>query len=292
MSKNFFLLIFLCGIVSYSQIVSTITDGEFYDSIDQDSQGNIYCSDFFNGNVYKYDASGEVSLFKTGLVNPNGISVNEKDEIFVCDAATNVIYRYDIDGVEKAAYTDNIDNPTGIKNIPGTTSMLFVEYDNNTLKQLELDGSVVTLFSGNPLNGPSGIAFIDGVIYLSNYNDRLIMKFENGSMNTITQLPGTATAYNFLGFLSASESKLYGTQLGEHRIYEIDPSSGTTTIYAGSTIGNDDGGTYTYAWYIGEPNSGTLIAADGQDLGNGSNPTDVTTATISGLAAGLLSTFP
>lgn len=239
--KFTFILLFFTSMLSLSQNVSTITDGNFYDSIDRDSQGNIYCSDFFNGTVYKYDSSGNVTTFKTGLINPNGISVNEQDDIFICDAAANIIYRYDTNGTELNAYSNNINNPTGIRNIPGTTNMLVVEYNNNTLKQLAIDGTVTTLFSGSPLNGPSGIAFVNGDIFISNYLNRMIMKFENGMMTMVTQLPATGVNSNFIGFLSSSNSKLYATQLGEHQIYEIDPVSGTAMVYAGSSLGNADG---------------------------------------------------
>lgn len=231
----------LVATVSFSQTVSTVTNGNFYDSIDRDSQGNIYCSDFSNGTVYKYDTSGNVSTFKSGLINPNGLSVNSQDEIFICDASANIIYKFDSHGTELSKYTTDINNPTGIRNIPRTTDMLFVEYNNNSLKKLVVDGTVSTLFSGSPLSGPSGIAFIGNDIYISNYNNRMIMKFENGALTMVTQLPATGTNANFLGFLTSSNSKLYATQLGEHRIYEINTVSGNTIVYAGSVLGNTDG---------------------------------------------------
>lgn len=239
--KNTFLVSLLVATFSFSQTVSTIVDGNFYDSIDQDSQGNIYCSDFFNGTVYKYDTSGNVTTFKTGLINPNGISVNEQDEIFICDAGDNTVFRYDTTGAQLSAFTSNINNPTGIRNIPGTTDMLLVEYNNSTLKRLEINGTVTTLFTGFPLNGPSGIAIVNGETFISNYNDRKIMKFENGSMTLLSQLPASAPNNNALGFITASDSKIYATQIGAHQIYEVDPVSGNALVYAGSTVGNTDG---------------------------------------------------
>ena len=64
--------------------------------------------------------------------------------------------------------------------------MLLVEYNNNVLKKLSEDGTVTTLFSGFPLNGPSGIAIMNGQIYISNFNDRKVMHYENGSITIIT----------------------------------------------------------------------------------------------------------
>ena len=226
---------------SFSQTVTTVTDGNFYDSIGQDSQGNIYCSDFFGDSVFKYDTNGNVTTFKNGLTNPNGVDVNEQDEILICENGMDRVNKYNLSGTLITTYATGIDKPTGIRAIPGSADALIVEYDNNTLKQLASDGTVTTLFSGSPLNGPSGIAVVNGDIFISNYNNRMIMKFENGAMTVVTQLPATAPNANFIGFLTSSNSKLYATQLGEHRIYEIDPVSGNSTVYAGSSLGNTDG---------------------------------------------------
>ncbi|WP_299218231.1 T9SS type A sorting domain-containing protein [uncultured Aquimarina sp.] len=235
------LSIFLTVNFSFSQTVTTVFDGIFYDGIGQDSQGNIYCSDFSGESVFKYNTEGVVSTFKSGFMSPNGIGVNEQDEIFICDARANTVFKYDLNGTLLTTYTININNPTGIKNIPGTTDMLLVEYNNNTLKRLASDGTVSTLFSGFPLNGPSGIAFINGETFISNYNDRKIMRFENGNMTLLSQLPATAPNNNVIGFLTASNDQLYATQAGAHQIYVIDPISGNAAVYAGSIQGSTDG---------------------------------------------------
>ncbi len=242
MYKKITLFAFLFFIaVSFSQTVSTVTDGNFYDGIGQDSHGNIYCSDFFGDSVYKYDTNGNVTTFKNGFTNPNGVDVNEQDEIFICENGASTIHKYDTNGSLITSYTSGVNGPTGIRTITGTTNMLFVEYGNNTLKRLEQDGTVTTLFSGFPLNGPSGIAFINGETYISNFNDRKIMRFENNMMIMITQLPADGPNNNFLGFLSASNSQLFATQWGAHKIYSIDPTTGNTSVYAGSTNGITDG---------------------------------------------------
>ena len=250
MFKKITILVHLFFITfAFSQTVSTVTAGNFYDAIGKDSQGNIYCSNFIGDSVFKYDVNGNVTTFKSGFTNPNGIDVNEQDEIFICSKGSNTVYRYDINGTEIASYTMGINNPTGIKNIAGTTDMLLVEYENSTLKKLELDGTVTTLFSGFPLNGPSGIAFVNGTTYISNFNDRKIMRYENGTMTLVTQLPETGANNNFLGFLAASNNTLYATQLGEHQIYSIDPVTGNAIVYAGSTGGGNTDGDISIAQF-------------------------------------------
>ncbi|WP_299312679.1 T9SS type A sorting domain-containing protein [uncultured Aquimarina sp.] len=235
------LSIFLTVNFLFSQTVTTVSDGNFYDGIGQDSLGNIYCSDFSGDSVFKYSIEGIVTTFASGFSSPNGIGVNEQDEIFICDASANTIFKYSLNGTLITNYTIGINNPTGIKNIPGTTDMLIVEYNNDTLKRLTLDGTISTLFSGFPLNGPSGIAFINGETFISNYDDRKIMRFKDRNMTLLNQLPATAPNNNVLGFLTASNDQLYATLPGAHQIYTINPISGNATLYAGSIQGSANG---------------------------------------------------
>lgn len=246
MYKTITLILFvLCYSLLSAQTVSTENSGSFQDGLGIDSQGNIYCSDWSGNTVYKYDTNGNVTTFKNGFSNPNGIGVNSLDEIYICDHTANSISKYDTSGNLLNTYNTGLTTPAGIKNIPNTTDMLIVEYgtfsSSSKIKKLEADGTITTLFSGAPLNGPAGIAFINNVAYIGNYNDRKIHKYENGTLTFIAQLPNGAANSNVLGFLSAYGGQLIATQIGEHKIYSIDPTSSTVTLYAGSSLGNNDG---------------------------------------------------
>jgi len=222
--------------------VSTVTEGAFHDGLAFDSKGNIYGSDFPGDSVYKLDKDGNVSVFATGITSPNGIGVNRKDEVFVCDNFGNAILQYDAEGT--LLNTFEAISPAGIKRIPGTNDMLFVEYFTNTINLLKEDGTITQLFEGEPINGPAGIAFDrKGNAYIGNFNDRKIYKFKNEELTFIAQLPEEAEVANFLGFLTYAKGYLYATQIGEHRIYKIDPNATDTfEVFAGSGIaGNDDG---------------------------------------------------
>ncbi|MCR9251642.1 MAG: gliding motility-associated C-terminal domain-containing protein, partial [bacterium] len=172
--------------------------------------------------------------------------------------------------VTELTYTSNEDGATTITGTGGAGFLDDGDITYTLYDDVELT-STVTSQTGNP----DFTSLSPGIYYLT-------ASFDAGSAIA----PGCTSApiqFEILDVSSLPEVSITSTS---NTI--CDPSLGTFDAdgILTATIGNDDGGTYTYAWYIGEPNSGTLIAADGQDLGNGSNPTDVTTATISGLAAG------
>lgn len=221
--------------------VSTVTEGAFQDGLAQDSKGNVYGSDFRGNTVYKLDASGTVTVFADGLTTPNGIGVNHKDEIYICDNFGNKIFKYSADGDLLESF-DAI-TPAGIKRIPGSDDMLFVEYNTNTINVLKEDGSITKVFEGAPINGPAGIAFDrKGNTYIGNFNDRKIYTYKDGVVTFIAQLPAEAENANFLGFLTYAKGYLYATQIGEHRIYKINPRKvDDFEVFAGSVLGNADG---------------------------------------------------
>lgn len=237
-----FLLVNSVSFLGFSQTVSTISAGLFSDGLGVDSKGNVYGSDWPGNSVFKYDTAGNVTTFKSGFLNPNGIAINDSDHIYICDYGANRIYKYDISG----NVLDTIlgfTTPTGIQKIPGTNDFLVVEYSTSKLKRLDANGTITQLHLGTPLNGPSGIAFIDTSVYISNYNNRGIYRYNsNGSFTLIAFIPSFAGTNNAVGFMSSLYGKLYATQIQGNRIYEIDPSNNNVvTVYAGSSLGNVDG---------------------------------------------------
>ncbi|MHA7055756.1 NHL repeat-containing protein [Aquimarina sp. M1] len=221
--------------------VETVTEGSFYDGLGIDSKGNLYGSDFVGNTVYKMNSSKEVTVFVTNLVSPNGIGLNKKDEVYVCDHFGNTIYKYSEEGIQLDSIPAT--SPAGIKRIPGTNDMLFVEYNTNTINVLSEDHAISELYEGAPINGPAGIAFDrKGAAFIGNFNDRKIYKYKDGKLSFIAQLPAEAPNANFLGFLTYAKGFLFATQLGEHKVYKINPKKeNDVEVFAGSVLGNDDG---------------------------------------------------
>ncbi|AXT51674.1 T9SS C-terminal target domain-containing protein [Aquimarina sp. BL5] len=262
--KTLYALLFLLVTASLnSQTVTTVMEGLFHDGLALDINGNLYGSDYSGDSVFKLDVNGNVSTFVSGLNTPNGIGVNSNNEIYICDHESNRILKYNDQGDELASYPTL--TPAGIKKMPNSDDMLFVGYGNNTINLLASDGTITQLFSGSPLNGPAGIAFDDsGTIFIGNFNDRRIHKYDNGVLTYVAQLPSGGINSNFLGFLTYANGFLYATQLGEHRVYRINPQNvDDLEIYAGSTIGNADGNVADATFNL--PN-GILASPDGATI--------------------------
>jgi sugar lactone lactonase YvrE len=242
MKKLYFLLIFYGLYISLkAQSVSSITNGSFTDGIAIDQQGNLYCSDWGGNRIYKYDTAGTVSVFKAGFSNPNGLCVSDSGYLYVCDHTANTIYKLDLSGSFLDTFP-SFSNPADIKQIPGSNDFLVTEYNSRRIKRLHANGTVSVFFQGVPLNGPVGITFIDTTVFIGNYNDRRILRFNNGSFQQVVQIPSAGGPFPYLGFISAMNGKIYATQLSANRIYEIDPINNTTLTYAGTgTFGSSNG---------------------------------------------------
>ncbi|MEM6725452.1 MAG: T9SS type A sorting domain-containing protein, partial [Bacteroidota bacterium] len=234
-------LLFFAGKLAFGQMVTTVTQGSFTDAINQDAQGNVYCSDFTSTTVYKYDIDGNVSSFVSGLTSPNGIGINDQDEIFICEHYANRITKFDLNGNQLEQFT-GFNRPAGVKHIPGTDAMLVVEYQGNRIFRLNADGSREQLHSGTPMNGPAGIAFIGPDAYIANYNNRRIYRLDiNQTLTFVAQIPAGGPTNNVLGFLDAKDGLLIATQLGNHKLYTINPDNGMVQVFAGSSAGSADG---------------------------------------------------
>ncbi|WP_299762267.1 T9SS type A sorting domain-containing protein [uncultured Dokdonia sp.] len=233
----------LLTIIIRAQTVTTVTEGIFYDGFGITSNGDVYCSNFQGNEVFKYEFStGNVTTFATGFTNPNGIGVTDDDRIYICEAGGATIHIYNTNGSLLDTVT-NLNNPTGVKYDTQNDRVLWVSYNQSSLNVLDPEtNETEILIQGAPLNGPSGIAFVGDQTYISNYNNRKIFRLESDdTLTEIAQLPAGAAQNNVLGFLTSKGDFLYGTQIGEHRIYRIDPETGEVVLFSGSTLGNTDG---------------------------------------------------
>jgi len=81
-----------------------------------DSSGNVFVADFYNHIVLKMDAAGKVSVAagtsqkggyngdygpatKAQLLDPTGVAVDNKGNLFIADSANNVIRKVDVNGI-------------------------------------------------------------------------------------------------------------------------------------------------------------------------------------------------
>ena len=239
LTTAFFSVLFLAK----AQTVTTFTEGTPDDAIAVDASGNIYCSNYVGDTVFKFTPTGEMTPFITGLNTPNGLAFNDNQELFVCDGQGNTIYKYDLDGNEIASYSAP-GHPSGIVKSFDDDSMIFTLYQTNEIKRLAADGTITDVSLAAELNGPVGIVYDDnGNLFIGNYNNRAIYKVEeNGDLTYIAQLPTEGGTYPNLGFITYGDGKLWGTVMGNHEIFTINPEGvDDYTLFAGSDQGGEDG---------------------------------------------------
>lgn len=246
--KKFYILIFtIVSLVAHGQEVTTVLNSPeavVDDALAIDSRGNLYGSNFFGDSVYKITPSGEVSVFVSGLANPNGLAFDRQGHLFIAEFSASIIHKYDKDGnLIKSFPVDGI--PSGMIQSRFRNSIIYTDVRDNGIKELLSDGTVKVLYKGEPLNAPVGLAFDRrGALYIGNFNDRKIYKLNPRSeeLEYIATVPDSGTDFPFLGFITYANGSLLGTVYGEHKIYKINPRKvDDVTIFAGSTNGDMDG---------------------------------------------------
>jgi sugar lactone lactonase YvrE len=241
MKANFYTIFFLltCHFGQAQTMVSTVVDSadfKFTDDLIFDAAGNLYCADYGGDKVFKRSPNGDLSVFVSGLNTPNGLAFDSQGALFICDNVGNRIYKVDANG----NFLDTIDvnYPSGIVKDATSDTMYFTTYGaQSTVKKLSPDGNVFDFHAGSPLNGPVGMEYCGGQLYLANFNDRKIFRVEQDTLVFIAQLPGGGD----LGFIACLDGYLFATAFGQHKIYRVDPLLQSVEVYAGSTSGQIDG---------------------------------------------------
>jgi DNA-binding beta-propeller fold protein YncE len=73
--------------------------------------------------------------------------------------------------------------------------MIFTNVTDNSINKLTEDGTITKLYKGFPLDAPVGLAFDDeGVLYVSNYEEKKVFALINQELKYITTLPGKVTS--------------------------------------------------------------------------------------------------
>ncbi len=78
-----------------------------------DSLGNLFETDASTGNIYKYNSSGQQTIFATGLNKPAFIAFASTGDLFVSDFGSGIIYAYSTAGVQ-TTFASGLNHPAGI----------------------------------------------------------------------------------------------------------------------------------------------------------------------------------
>lgn len=280
--KNFYiLLLVLFTISANSQTVTTYLnspDATVDDDLVLDSQGNLYGSNFYGGNVYKIAPDGSSSLFVSGLNYANGLAVDSNDNVFVNNYGGGSINKYDNDGNLLQIFPIGDGYPSGLIKAYKSDNMVFTDVGDNSIKELSVvDGSITVLASGGPLNIPVGLTYgPNGDLYIGNYIGREIYRLpsKEGDLEYVATVPAPSNFWPYLAFITYAQGYLYGTVYGENKIYEINPRNiNDVEIYSGSDYGNMDGhlseATYAFpAGILANQSGNTLYVSEFDGNGN------------------------
>lgn len=225
---------------SFAQtIVTTIVDSSAYGFTDDlifDNDGNLYCADYSGDAIFKRTPGGSISEFASGFNTPNGLAFDSFGNMFVCDNIGNVIYKLSDTGVFLDTFL--ISSPSGIIKDAASDTMIFTTYAaEGTLMKLAPDGTILSFHAGSPLNGPVGLAYCEGELYMSNFSNREIYRVETDTLVFIAQLPGPGS----LGFIANVGGQLMATAYTGHKIYSVNPVTHDVSWFSGGVIGHVDG---------------------------------------------------
>lgn len=237
-----FLGLLIQTITVNSQEVSTFFNDPIKkvdDDMALDYQGNLYGSHFMGSNVYKITPDGDATVFASGFNTPNGLAFDSQSNLYVCDLSGNRIYKISISG--EFLDTIVVSSPSGIVKSFESDTMLFTQYSVNKLSKLAPDGTIILLESGSPMNGSVGLTNDDlGQLYVANYTDRKIYKYNSGIFTYVATVPGPASGA--LGFIAFAQGTLWGTSFNGNKIYKVYQNYvDSVMLYSGSTSGSEDG---------------------------------------------------
>ncbi len=271
------ILFFLMGNVALAQTVSTFLVDDNVDVDDAlifDNDGNLYGSNFGGDTVYKITPEGVATPFASGFNNPNGLAFDTDGNLFVVDWGAGSIHKYDPSG--NLLNTYNVGpTPSGLIASPSGT-MIFTDTADDSIIELGTDGSMTTLFEGAPLNAPVGLTYDENnTLYIGNYVGREVYRLVGNNVEYIATVPdGNAADNPFLGFITYAEGFLYGTTMGGHKIYKIDPTqTDVVTSFAGGIQGDVDGdialATFSYPnGIVYKPTEQALYISEFSGVGN------------------------
>lgn len=244
----------------FSQNVTTLVPGPstFNDGLARDQNGNIFASYYYGGRISKITPAGEVSVFASGLQDPNGLLVDANNNLLVAHANGNNVLQYNSEGTQTVIIS-NITNPTGLLyDLDG--NLLIAQYQLSTISQRDSSGNVTTFMSGGLLNGPVGLDMDEsGNLYIGNFTDgRVLKRTPDGEISVIGDLPG------WLGFITYSNGYVYATAYQRHKIYRIPTDGSGQEIFAGTGNAGQVDGDISVATF-NNPN-GIIASPDGDTL--------------------------
>ncbi len=266
-----------------------------------------------NGPLFTLDTSvpstiATVTTFSEGdgnnpLLNPFNIVSANGSVFYVTDAGSHQIKRIDsngnitvlagagsLSGFSDGTGTDaRFDSPAGLT-IDPDGNLYVTDVNNHAIRRVTPQGVVTTIagfgqsgFANGQaqqealFNAPSGIAYYDGSLYVSDFNNHAIRRINlstemvttiagNGSMGFVNGTGAAARFYSPTG-ITVDNNTFLVADLQNHAIRRVTTNGVVTTIAGNSTSGNIDGpvnsARFNFPYFAMADSEGAIYVADG-----------------------------
>ena len=196
-------------------------DGQFrfpY-GIDVDATGHVYVGDLTRRDVQVFDSLGVfVRRFGAGAITgPFGLWVGDDGFVYVTDRPSHVIRKFDGDGALVSTFAPGSDRPQNIEG--GPDGYLYVSDGAGLIWLLKPDGTGPIAFGSPELGNPTGAAFLNGKLYVTEYSQNRVSVFD----------PATRTRVDVLGDNEPFQlaTPFDAASLGDSVLYILEAGSST-----------------------------------------------------------------
>ena len=224
----------------------TLSPSRNVDGLFVDATGALFASGTFSGtDVFAITDDGNTDVFATGLNGPiqmtrSAVNGNYYVTNFNAGSVSEVTPSGDV-----RAFASVKPGPSGI--VSDEDGNLYISHygvgngTGNSITKITPDGTVSDFASGGTINVPVAIAIDgEGMIYTANLIDGRITKITpEGDQSLFSEV---AMANPFaIGHLVWANGMLYGTHIGEHRLYAFDADGNASVLAGTGEMGQDDG---------------------------------------------------
>lgn len=231
------LLAILISVSIHSQSVTTLySSGQgINDAIILLQDGSIIGSDHEGNSIYKLFPDGSMETIATGINAPNGLIIDNEENIYIGAPKEDKIYKLSSDGT-LSVHIANILNPNNLIWEHGTNNFIVASYVHSKIFRVTQEGAVDILFEDAPLDGPLGMTYdSNNILYIANFTDGKIFKVMNEQLEFFAEIPSADIGglIAAIGFIKYIDGYIYATGFGKNKIYRI-TMDGTVSSFAGS----------------------------------------------------------